>query len=129
MVCTKLFSLRQKFSHFIRTIEDKNFYVSITYPQYYWKVSIALRGCLEKFLTVLLIQLETFTVILRIFRKRKNAPHLYRTFEDGFYKVFKKNIEIIKCKRHRKSMPFALVIFNNRGYIFMPNSRFLVLSF
>lgn len=115
MVCTKLFSLRQKFSHFIRTIEDKNFYVSITYPQYYWKVSIALRGCLEKFLTVLLIQLETFTVILRIFRKRKNAPHLYRTFEDGFYKVFKKNIEIIKCKRHRKSMPFALVIFNNRG--------------
>ena len=27
----------------------------------------------------------------------------------------KKNIEIIKCKRHRKSMPFALVIFNNRG--------------
>lgn len=71
MVCAKLFSLRQSFFHFIRTIEGENFYVTVTYPQYYWKVSIALRGYLEKFLTVLLIQLETFTVILRIFRKRK----------------------------------------------------------
>ena len=70
-VCTKLFSLRQIFSHYIWAVEDKNCYVSVTYPQYYWKVSIALRGCLEKFLTVRLLQLETFTVKLRIFGKRK----------------------------------------------------------
>ena len=48
MVCTKLFSLRQRFSHFIWTIEGKNFYVSVTYPQYYWKVSITLRGGFRK---------------------------------------------------------------------------------
>lgn len=65
MVCEKLFSLRQRFSHFIWTIEGKNFYVPITYPQYYWKVSIALRGCLEKFF-ILLLQLKTFTVKLSI---------------------------------------------------------------
>ena len=29
----------------------------------------------------------------RIFRKRKNAPHLYRTFDNGFYKVFKKKLQ------------------------------------
>ena len=55
MVCTKLFSLRQSFFHFIRTIEGENFYVTVTYPQYYWKVSIALRGCLEKIFIVLLL--------------------------------------------------------------------------
>ena len=55
MVCTKLFSLRQRFSHFIWTIEGKNFDVSITYPQYYWKVSIALRGYLDNFFIVLLL--------------------------------------------------------------------------
>ena len=54
-VCTKLFSLRQRFSHYIWTIEDKNLYVSVTYPQYYWKVSITLRGCLEKIFIVLLL--------------------------------------------------------------------------
>ena len=88
MVCTKLFSLRQRFFRFIWAIEGKNFDVSVTYPQYYWKVSIALRGCLEKFLTVLLIQLETFTVILRIFRKRKMSLYNKGTFDDEFYKVF-----------------------------------------
>lgn len=49
------------------------------------------------------------------FVKRKMPLYNKGTFDDGFYKVFKKNIEIIKCKRHRKLMPFALVIFNNRG--------------
>ena len=71
MVCAKLFSLRQRFFRFIWAIEGKNFYISVTYPQYYWKVSNALRGCLEKFFIVLLIQLEPFTVKPRIFRKRK----------------------------------------------------------
>ena len=121
MVCTKLFSFRQRFSHFIWTIEGKNYYVTVTYPQYYWKVSIALRGCLEKFLTVLLIQLETFTVILRIFRKRKNAPHLYRTFDDEFYKGFHKynplQVKIIEINNN-----FKKISINSYFSIDIPNS-------
>ena len=70
MVCEKLFSLRQRFSHFIWTIEGKNFYVSVTYPQYYWKVSIALRGCLEKFFIVL----GNFYCKTSHFTQKKNAP-------------------------------------------------------
>ena len=92
MVCTKLFSLRQRFSLFVWTVEGKNFDVSITYPQYYWKVSIALRGCLEKFLTVRLLKLETFTVKLRILGKRKMPLYNKGTFDDGFYKVFNKKV-------------------------------------
>ena len=60
-------------------MEDKNFYVSVTYPQYYWKVSIALRGCLEKFLTVRLLQLETFTVKLRILGEIKMPSLILET--------------------------------------------------
>ena len=70
----------------------QNFDVSIIYPQYYWKVSIALRGCLEKFLTVRLLKLETFTVKLRILGKRKMPPYNKGTFDDGFYKVFKTKV-------------------------------------
>ena len=92
MVCTKLFSLRQRFSLFVWTVEGKNFDVSVTYPQYYWKVSIALRGCLEKFLTVRLLKLETFTVKLRILGKRKMTLYNKGTFDDEFYKVFKKKV-------------------------------------
>ena len=121
MVCAKLFSLRQRFSHFILTIEGKNFYVSVTYPQYYWKVSNALRGYLEKFFIVLLIQLETFTVILRIFRKRKNAPHLYRTFDDEFYKGFHKynplQVKIIEINNN-----FKKISINSYFSIDIPNS-------
>lgn len=84
MVCEKLFSLRQRFSHFIWTIEGKNFYVPITYPQYYWKVSITLRGCLEKFFIVL----GNFYCKTSYFSKKKNAPHLYWKLDGGFYKVF-----------------------------------------
>lgn len=84
------FFIKTKIFHFIWTIEDKNFYVLITYPHYYWKVSIALRGCLEKFFIVLLIQLETFTEKLRIFRKGKMPLYNKGTFDNGFYKVFKK---------------------------------------
>lgn len=81
------FSLWQRFSHNIWAIEGKNFYVPITYPQYYWKVSIALRGCLEKLFIALLLQLETFTVKLRIFRKRKMSLYNKGTFDNGIYKV------------------------------------------
>ena len=91
MVCAKLFSLRQKFSHFIRTIEDKNFYVSITYPQYYWKVSIACGGVQKNFYCPNTV-LGDFHGKTSYFSQKKNAPHLYRTFEDGFYKVLRKKI-------------------------------------
>ena len=86
MVCEKLFSLRQRFSHFIWTIEGKNFYVSVTYPQYYWKVSIALRGCLEKFFIVL----GNFYCKTSHFTQKKNAPYNKGTFDDKFYKVSNK---------------------------------------
>ena len=88
-VCTKLFSLRQRFSHFIRTIEDKNFYVPIAYPQYYWKVSIALRGCLEKIFYCPPI-IEDCHCKTSYFSQKKNAPHLYWKLDSRFYKVFKK---------------------------------------
>lgn len=68
-------------------MKDKNFYVSVTYPQYYWKVSIALRGCLEKFLTVRLLQLETFTVKLRVFRKRKMPLTYIGNLTVGFTRI------------------------------------------
>lgn len=92
MVCTKLFLFWKRFSLFVWTIEGKNFDVSVTYPQYYWKISITLRGCLEKFLTVRLLKLETFTVKLRILGKRKMPLYNKGTFDDGFYKVFKKKV-------------------------------------
>ena len=81
------FSLRQRFSHFIWTIEGKNFYVSVTYPQYYWKVSIALRGCLEKFFIVL----GNFYCKTSHFTQKKNAPYNKGTFDDRFYKVVHEN--------------------------------------
>ena len=73
MVCTKLFSLRQRFFRFIWAIEGKNFDVSITYPQYYWKVSIALRGCLEKFFIVLLLY-GNFHSKTSYISQKKNVP-------------------------------------------------------
>ena len=104
MVCTKLFSLRQRFSHFIWTIEGKNFDVSITYPRYYWKVSIALRGCLEKFFIIL----GNFCCKTSYFTQKKNIPHLYRTFEDEFYKGFHKyntlQVKIIKISNNFKKI-------------------------
>ena len=64
----------------------KNFYISITYPQYYWKVSIALRGCLEKFFIVL----GNFYCKTSHFTQKKNAPYNKGTFDDRFYKVSNK---------------------------------------
>ena len=81
------FSLRQRFSHFIWTIEGKNFYDFITYPQYYWKVSITLRGCLEKFFIVF----GNFCCKTSYFTQKKNAPYNKGTFDDGFYKVVHEN--------------------------------------
>ena len=74
MVCMKLFSLRQRFSYNIWAIEGKNFYVSVTYPQYYWKVSIALRGCLEKNFHFSLRIIGNFHCKTSYFSQKKNAP-------------------------------------------------------
>ena len=87
MVCTKLSSLRQRFSHFIWTIEGKNFYDFITYPQYYWKVSITLRGCLEKFFIVF----GNFCCKTSYFTQKKNALTYIGHLKVGFTRFLRKN--------------------------------------
>ena len=68
-------------------MEGKNFDVSITYPQYYWKVSIALRGCLEKFFIVL----GNFYCKTSHFTQKKNAPYNKGTFDEiGFIRFLRK---------------------------------------
>ena len=39
------------------------------------------------------------------FSQKKNAPHLYRTFDDGFYKVFKKKVAEIFSTTVQKRKP------------------------
>ena len=67
MVCTKLFSLRQRFFHFIWTIEGKNF----------------------------------------VFFAKEKCPHLYRTFDNGFYKVLIKNCKKLfrQLRKKKKAWP------------------------
>lgn len=55
------------------------------------KFQLLCGGCLEKIFIVLLLQLETFTVNF-VFCKKKNAPHLYGTFDNGFYNVSNKKL-------------------------------------
>lgn len=56
------------------------------------KVQLLCGGVFEKFLTVRLLKLETFTVKLRILGKRKMPLYNKGTFDDGFYKVFNKKV-------------------------------------
>ena len=92
MVCAKLFSLRQRFSLFVWTIEGKNFDVSVTYPQYYWKVSITLRGVFRKIFYCPPTIIGNFHGKTSYFAKRKMSLYNKGAFDDGFYKVLRKKI-------------------------------------
>ena len=73
-------------------MEDKNFYVSVTYPQYYWKVSITLRGCLEKIFHFSPRIIGNFHCKTSYFVKRKMPLTYIGHLKMGFTRFLIKNL-------------------------------------
>ena len=71
-------------------------------PQYYWKVSIALRGCLEKFFIVL----ENFYCKTSHFTQKKNALTYIGNLMVGFTRFSRKKLQ--KFFKNVKAESFSL---------------------
>ncbi len=66
------------------------------------KFQLLCRGCLEKIFIVLLLQLETFTVKLRIFRKRKMPLTYIGNLTAGFTRFLRKKLPEIFQQSYTK---------------------------